>query len=232
MVHPQRSWCRKSLAASLSPVHYSAISLLWQRGQTPEILKSDGERGINLSHTLGKIKLWSGTDEVPCYTGQQKTSAQGKRGGLCCCTQGAAGSWQHLLLLGVARGQHIIQFILMPRAATLLSSTAKDLRLSFSTAFLNTLPQFCVQQSCEGPEHGLLHQPVPLPQARCSSHTVPGDLLWNLIQLSMISWRFDAPDKCRSRCFPLKFPLWEFSRDWYLLEARFKTGYFFHFLLG
>lgn len=84
----------------------------------------------------------------------------------------------------------------------------------------------------EGPEPGPPHQPTPIPSARCSSHAVPGDLLRNLIRVSVISRRFDAPDKGHSRCFPLKFPLWEFSRDWYLLEARFKTGYFLHFLSG
>lgn len=48
----------------------------------------------------------------------------------------------------------------------------------------------------------------------------------------MIYWRFYAPDKCHSGCFPLKFPLWEFSRHQYLLEAMFKAGYFLQLLLG
>lgn len=46
--------------------------------QTPEIVNSDGEWGINLSGTLGKTNLWWGMGEAPRHTGQQKTSAEGK----------------------------------------------------------------------------------------------------------------------------------------------------------
>lgn len=61
---------------------------------------------------------------------------------------------QHLLLLRVGRGEHIIQFILMSGAATLLSSTDNDLCLSFGTVFLNALPQLCLHQPGGGSERG------------------------------------------------------------------------------
>lgn len=57
------------------------------------------------------------------YAWLQKTSAKGNLCDLCCCTPGATGSWQRLLLLGAGRGQRIIQLILAFRTATLLSST-------------------------------------------------------------------------------------------------------------
>lgn len=124
MVHPQLSWSWKSLAASLSLALCNGILLLClTSGQTPEIVKSDEERGINLSCTLGKINFWWGMDEAPRYSWLQKSSAQGELCDLCCCTPGATGSRHHLLMLGVGRGQHIIQFILALGAVTLPSST-------------------------------------------------------------------------------------------------------------
>lgn len=144
------------------------------------------ERDVNLSHILGKTHLSTGTVEAPRYAGQQKTSAQGKHGGPL---------GQHLLLLGVGREEHIIQSILMTGAAMLHSSTANDFCQSFGTVFLKALPRFCMQQPGEGPEQGLPHQPIPLPQAHGFSHTLPGDLLQNLIQLSITHWRFNTPDE-------------------------------------
>lgn len=148
MERPKRSWSRKSLAASPSPGCYRAISPLLRPVAKLQKLWSQMERGVNLSHILGKTHLSTGTVEAPRYAGQQKTSAQGKHGGPL---------GQHLLLLGVGREEHIIQFILMTGAATLLSSTANDFCWSSGTVFLKALPQFCMQQPGEGPEQGLPH---------------------------------------------------------------------------
>lgn len=163
-----------------SPQHFTMLfyCCVWPLAKLQKL--SDGERGINLCCTLGKINLWWGMDEAPRYTWLQKTSAQGN---LCDCAAALREQPAHdntFCCLGLERAAHNSVHPCPWNSHIIL----KHRQRSIGAMLLEVLPRFCVQQPGEGPEHGLPHQPISLPC--CCSHTVHSDLLQNLMQLSMI----------------------------------------------
>lgn len=171
MVHPQLSWSWKSLAASLSPVLYNADLLLClTSGQTPEIVMSGGERGINLSCTLGKINLRWGMDEAPHLHLTTEDLCTRKSVWPVLLHSGSHQLMTPFVAWGWERAAHNSVHPCPQNSHTTLKHW---LERSFGTMLLEVLPQFCVQQPGEVPEQGLSRQPIPLPC--CSSHTVHSD---------------------------------------------------------
>lgn len=183
MVHPQLSWSWKSLAASLSPVLYNADLLLClTSGQTPEIVTPGGERGINLSCTLGKITLQWGMDEAPHLHLTTEDLCTRKSVWPVLPHSGSHQLMTSFVAWGWERAAHNS---VNPWPWNSHTTLKHWLERSFSTMLLEMLPQFCVRQPGEVPEQGLSHQSIPLPF--CSTHTVHNDLFQN--QLGMISWK-------------------------------------------
>lgn len=87
--HVFHAACQMLLVLEILDCIPSSVALQCQftvfeaQGQTPGIVKSDGERHINLSCALEKINLWSGINEAPHYAVQLKSFAQESCGPCC-----------------------------------------------------------------------------------------------------------------------------------------------------